>query len=377
LLDIFGYYLLFTGEEERSGKFGGVVKSGNLLRAWDFSLPDEDGAKALWNGYARRAINAYVPRFDDADLVEAERGKYDGLSEDDRDNEREGAPKTLNHLARDDRRLTDDGYWQGVEGLMTLKGDVDNLGLIFQSGLDKPTFAKMAALSRQMNAFFAVYLPWLCAREFPDTYTVFAGGDDFFLIGPWRSTIRLAQRTKGEFRRFVAENPQIHFSAGMSMTKPGLPIRQLANLAEDALEDAKAHNPSQQEPLPKNSVTCFGHSVTWARFDELMQREAGLARVAEDHALSTGYLYGLLHLTDMASRVGQRPENALWHSHFAYRTRRLAETRFRDIEERDAREAARRRLQAELATEIASKGIEQHGAAYKIALFTHIYQQRD
>ena len=60
------------------------MQTGNLLRAWDFSLPDEDGTRPLWNGYARRAINAYVPRFvgneaDDPWLRE----KYQGCEPDD------------------------------------------------------------------------------------------------------------------------------------------------------------------------------------------------------------------------------------------------------------------------------------------------------
>ncbi|MFN4148834.1 MAG: type III-A CRISPR-associated protein Cas10/Csm1, partial [Rhodocyclaceae bacterium] len=147
-LPIFGYHVLFTGAQEASGKFGDEAQSGNLLRAWDFSLP-ESAEAPLWNGYARRAINAFVPKFRDDDLREAEHGKYDGLSKEDRDNERFDASKTLNHLARDDRRLDEKGRWVGAEALMTLKGDIDNLGLIFQQGLARPTFARMATLSRQ------------------------------------------------------------------------------------------------------------------------------------------------------------------------------------------------------------------------------------
>lgn len=382
-LPIFGYRVNFTEGEGDTGKFGAEARSGNLLRAWDFSWPESaDGA--LWNGYARRQINAYIARFGETNAWQAER--YQGIENLEEFEPHPNEIKTLNHLARDDRQLDENGHWVGAEALVTLKGDVDNLGQIFQTGLDKPTFAKMAALSRQTNAFFAVYLPWLCASEFPDTYTVFAGGDDFFLIGPWHSTIRLAQRMKDEFKRYVAENPDIHFSAGLSMTKPGLPIRQLAELAEEALDAAKRHLPAPASGKVaggegvhacKNAVTCFGQTVKWPRFDELLQREAGLKRVADDHALSTGYLYGLLHLTDMAGKVHLRPENALWHAHFAYRTRRLVETRFKQIDNRDEREAARRRLQASLAKEIASDGIEQHGGAYKIALFTYLYQQRD
>src|SRR5690606_4827904 len=108
----------------------------------------------MWNGYARRHINAHIPRFGEMNAWEAER--YQGIekAEDFEPDARE--PKTLNHLARDDRRLDENGRWIGVEGLMTVKGDVDNLGLIFEKGLERPTFAKMAALSRQVNAFFTV-----------------------------------------------------------------------------------------------------------------------------------------------------------------------------------------------------------------------------
>lgn len=388
-LPIFGYHVSFTAGEEETGRFGREAKTFNLRRAWDFSLP-QSATDTLWNGYARRQINGYVPRFRAVDLSEAEQGKYDGLDKEDRDNETLDAPKTLNHLARDDRRLDENEQWIGEEALMTLKGDVDNLGLIFQTGLKptKPTFAKMAALSRQMNAFFAVYLPSLCAQEFPDTYTVFAGGDDFFLIGPWHSTLKLAAKMKTEFDRYVADNPDIHFSAGLSMTKPGLPIRQLAGLAEEALDAAKAHNPQSANPAPKNAATAFGESVPWDIFDELMgQRLKGLEDLVERNELSKGYLYALLGYIDQAEKLKQygkekngQPkisiENALWPSHFAYRTRRLVETQFKQIEDPKRREEERSKLQAELATEIAEKGIKNHGAAYKIALFTYLYQQR-
>lgn len=371
-LPIFGYWVSFIDRENAIGNFGHQAKTGNLLRAWDFSWP-ESGSAPLWNGYARRHINAYIPRF--GDLNGYDRDRYRGLDLP----EQAGEIKTLNHLARDDRQLDNRDRWIGQEALMTLKGDVDNLGLIFQAGLENPTFAKMAALSRQMNAFFAVYLPWLCQSEarFRNTYTVFAGGDDFFLIGPWLSTIHLAQRMKEDFRRYVAENPFIHFSAGLSMTKPGAPIRQLATLADEALDQAKSFAPNENQSPPKNAVTCFGRTVAWADFDHLLERETGLARIAEDYALSTGYLYGLLRFTEMAGRVEQRPENAIWHSQFAYRTRRLAETYCKHIENPGQREAARRDLQASLAREIVSEGIVRHGDAYKIALFTYLYQQRD
>ncbi|NOT11629.1 MAG: type III-A CRISPR-associated protein Cas10/Csm1 [Methylococcaceae bacterium] len=366
-IPIFGYHISFAENEDAQGKFGEQAKNGNLLRAWDFSLP-KSADKALWNGYARRTINAYVPLFDNKALTEAGLGKYAGEDELDI-----GDAKTLNHIACEDQTLQENHQWQGISALSTLKGDVDNLGMIFQSGLsDDISFSKTAALSRQINAFFTVYLPWLCDTEYPNTYTVFAGGDDFFLIGPWLSQIKLAGDMRQAFQRYVTGNPDVHFSAGISTTKPGLPITQLGDMAEDALGQAKAYNPNQQIPAPKNAVSCFNQLMFWDEFVELtLKRRLRLQQLSEEHALSTGYVYGLLNLIDMAEKVHEKPENAIWHSYFAYRTVRMLERK------KELDKEQRKRRQVELAEEIASTGIIRHGGNYRLALFCHLYQQRD
>ncbi|MFZ5534450.1 MAG: type III-A CRISPR-associated protein Cas10/Csm1 [Pseudomonadota bacterium] len=364
---VFGYHVAFTGPEEASGRFGALARSGELRRAWDFSLP-KDATSPLWSGYARRAVNGHVPRFDEK--AAPEDWRYSG-SEDDGEEPRSGDVKTLNHLACEDKWLSERGKAVGVEALMTLKGDVDNLGLIFQRGLQNYSFAKMAALSRQMNAFFTVHLPVLCRESFPNTYTVFAGGDDFFLIGPWRQTLMLALKMREDFANYVAHNPELHFSAGLAMTKPGLPIRDLGALAERTLEDAKAVGAEESPAKRKNAVTAFGRAVPWTRFEQLMTQAEALAAKTAELTLPTGYLYALLGYADMAGTVHERPENALWHSHFAYRTARLLER------QRGMRPEQRRALHGELAQLIADRGIRAHGADYRIALFTLLYQLRD
>jgi CRISPR-associated protein Csm1 len=374
-IDIFGYHICFAKSEEDQGKFGEQAKNGNLIRAWDFSLPKSAG-QALWNGYARRTINAYVPLFDDKAQVEEALGKYRGEDKLDLDE-----AKTFNHIACEDQTLQGNHQWQGISALSTLKGDVDNLGMIFQNGLsDDVSFSKTAALSRQVNAFFTVYLPWLCKTEYPNTYTVFAGGDDFFLVGPWLSQIKLASKMRQAFQDYVAGNPEVHFSAGISTTKPGLPIGQLGEMAEKALEQAKAHNPpvmtvgatptSQLKRLPKNAVTCFNQPMFWDEFSALENRRNRLQELSLEMSLSTGYVYGLLTLINMAEKVNEKPENAIWHSYFAYRTVRMLE-RNKQLDKDQ-----RKRRQAELAEEIANAGIIRHGGNYRVVLFCHLYQQR-
>ncbi|HGG60743.1 MAG TPA: type III-A CRISPR-associated protein Cas10/Csm1 [Gammaproteobacteria bacterium] len=361
-LSLFGYHISFTGNEDASGKFGELAVKGDLRRAWDYSLPAAEDA-ALFNGYARRNINAYVPQMGDANAWEADR--YKGIEEDaDWD---ALAPKSFEHIARDDLWLDASDRWKGTEALITLKGDVDNLGRIFEAGLEKPSFAKWASLSRQMNAFFAVFLPWYCRTEYPSTYTVFAGGDDFFLIGPWRSTIRLARGMREAFHRYVAENADIHFSTGLLMTKPGLPVAQMGEMAEQALEHAKSHD-------GKNAVTLFGQTVSWDDFDELWKTLEAIKEKDDQFDLSTGYLYRLQDLADMSHDLKwgeKRPENAIWRSWFSYRTYRMLEQALKGKDRQKERE---RRMQ-ELA-KILSEPIERFGSRFKIPLFIHLYQQR-
>lgn len=367
-LDIFGYRAQFTADEEETGKFGKEAESGNLLRAWDFSMAERGkGDAMLWNGYARRTINGYAPRFD-AQALEWESRKYGKFESEIDFDPRWNTLKTLNHIACEDRKSMDGelNQWQGQAALMTLKGDIDNLGTLFQQGYAEPTFAKMAALSRQINAFFAVWLPWYCAENYPNTYTVFAGGDDFFLIGPWHSTLELAHAMREEFTRYVAGNADISFSAGLVMSKPGKPIRHLADSAEVALEHAKDH---EKEGRLKNAVCAYGHTVSWDDFTKLLAASENLDRLLADHNLSMGYRYGLLHLADLAA--SKKPEDAIWRSQLAYRTRRYVVDKIRKDKD-DAQ-----RVQTELITEISEKGIAKFKGAYKIALFTHLYQYRD
>jgi CRISPR-associated protein Csm1 len=251
-----------------------------------------------------------------------------------------------------------------MSALGVLKGDIDDLGELFRVGLGNRTFAKDAALSRQVNGFFAIYLPWLLAREFRSVYTVFAGGDDFFLIGPWRSVQRLAHRMRSDFAEYVARNPEIHFSAGIATQRPGAPINVLAEFAEDALKQAKRRD-------GKDAITCFGETVAWADWPRLEEALAQLIELHRDEALTSSYVYGLLHFVDLRQRekTGD-PEAALWRPRFAYRTRRYVVDKRRNLDEE-----ARRRLFARLAADF-GWAIDQLGSSYRIVLFNHLYQHR-
>lgn len=368
-LDLFGYTVAFTAPEDASGRFGALADNGALRRCWDFSLPvpGETGAtQPLWSGYARRYISGHVPRMTSEDLALAERYAVAGIEA----LEIPGADgiKPLDLLACEDSRPEIDRQgkerWLGVAALGVLKGDMDDLGEVFRIGLERPTFAKWAALSRQVNAFFAIHLPWLLASEFRNVYTVFAGGDDFFLVGPWRTVQKLAHRMQQDFTRYVADNAEIHFSAGIVTQKPGAPIPVLAELAEDALMQAKANG--------KNALACFGEVVRWASWPEIEKSVQRLDVLREQNKLSTGFVYGLMQFVEMRQQEKEgKPESALWRSRLAYRTRRFVVDKLRDLNE-----DALRLRHTELVQDIGNRGIDALAGAYRIVLFNHLYQYR-
>jgi CRISPR-associated protein Csm1 len=326
-LAYFGYRVAFACDEDSAGRFGELAAKDQLRRCWDFTLPTGERDTPLFRGYARRDVNAYVP--------------VDDLK-----------PVDLNTLATCDAG--------SVNALAVLKGDVDHLGAIFQEGIKPATFARMAAISRQTNAFFAIYLPWLCQTHYRDTYTVFAGGDDFFLIGPWHSTQSLAREMRAKFADYVV-NSKITFSAGISLAKPGHPIRTLAANAEEALAAAKEGG--------RNRITCHGQTVTWEQLDRLSEFERWLDQAKQAHQLGTGFIYRLLHLAEKAN--SSKPEDAIWQSWLAYRVRRFVVDRMRGVSEKTKRD-----VQAEIAGELRTV-IARDKLAVSIAIANHLYRHRD
>lgn len=348
-LDYFGYHIALVADQDASGKYGELARNDTLIRAWDFDPPEADGK--TFRGYARRYVNSYVPRWNDLDLAEKAHGKYDTFNADDLGDAHLDAIKTLHAIA---------AAGIGEIALVTLKGDIDNLGALFQSGLEKPTFARWAGLSRQVNAFFALWLPWFCEHgndgKFRNTYTVFAGGDDFFLIGPWEATIELAGVMRSAFAAYAAR-PDITFSLGATMTHPKVPARHLAHAAKRGLEAAKSRS-------GKNAVSLWGITVDWAGWHELVgtRREAMQELDARAGGLSTGFIYNLLQLADQAEREkhGGRPEDALWRSRLAYRCARL-------VKDKATGQA--------LAMEIGN-ALSKHRGGYRLPVSLLLYRQR-
>lgn len=231
---------------------------------------------------------------------------------------------------------------RGSELLGILKADFDNLGLIFSKGFeipreeeknlperDRKTMSRYLTLSRMIDLFFSGWMreimekndkeklisrlrkfeniedkerleSYLNEKEinFSKIYTVYSGGDDLVLVGPWETMIIFSLFLNMEFRRFTCNNGDITLSAGLAVVKPKHPIASGIREANELLEKSKGEG--------KNRITLFGTTVEWEQFPELMDfflfldQALNKGGLKEKPPITSGFVYRLLEYHDMA-----------------------------------------------------------------------------
>lgn len=224
----------------------------------------------------------HIPRFDD-DLC-----RYCTAQDcKEKPNAETGQPRFFQCMAEASR---------GRKVLGVLKADVDNLGLIFINGFanDKErSISRIATLSRMLDSFFTGRIDALLLDEFTELYTVYAGGDDLLLLGPWSMMLTFAQRLREEFSQFTCNNPDFTLSAGMALAKPRLPILSVVQGADELLEQAK-HDAASGERQPKNQLATLGDCFKWDKAERLQIEADRLAGWYEAQRVSTGFVRQLL-----------------------------------------------------------------------------------
>jgi len=234
-------------------------------------------------------------------------------------------------------------------GLMALKADIDKLGDTFRD-LYKEDFRKFNRLSREVEFFFSDYITSLVAKR-ENVYTVFAGGDDLFLIGEYREIIDLVKEIRSKFYAFALEKTTI--SMGLVMFKPSTPITFVSKMADEAEKRAK---------IERDSIDIFGVSM---KFEEFCEIEKHLKEVTDflekEGDDKTALYYRLIELCDMRANLNRDVRNAMWKSKLNYLFRRNVKREDND-------------------SEIFNKLnclIENYGEKFKPSLFLKIYKNRD
>jgi CRISPR-associated protein Csm1 len=163
-----------------------------------------------------------------------------------------------------------------------LRMDVDNLGQLFVTGIPQRTMMVTSGLSAALDRFFAGWLDEMIQETMADPgmagvgkgkpelfYTIYAGGDDLFVVGTWDRVPSLAQRIRQEFHAYTGGHPDLNISAGISVEGAKFPIYRAAERAGDALEDgAKERRDGKGRPL-KNGITFLEETYGWKEFTEV------------------------------------------------------------------------------------------------------------
>lgn len=210
-----------------------------------------------------------------------------------RGNIRAGQPKFFECIARES---------DGRKMLGYLKADVDNLGGVFAFGLKKDekdygSVSRIATLSRMLDVFFSGYMQSLIEDNYPEIYTVYSGGDDVFVIGPWDSIVKFAEELNREFRRFTGNNKNITLSAGIAFVKHNYPVFRAVEMADNALDKSKEMKDSE-----KDRLTVFGQTVEWKEVKNILKESELLKGWLKDNKVSSGFTRNLLLYSQMNNK---------------------------------------------------------------------------
>lgn len=177
-----------------------------------------------------------------------------------------------------------------------LKADVDRMGELLVFGLKREsgsidTISRQATLSRFLDMFFTGWLEHLLSTKYKNCYTVFSGGDDLFLVGPWDTIVELAGRIRDDFTRFTG-NPKMTISAGIAITKPDYPIARAAELVDRALTKAKNNG--------RDSITILETTLKWTDWMRVKEEWQLLKQLTSDSTkVASAFLYNMLAYADM------------------------------------------------------------------------------
>jgi len=204
---------------------------------------------------------------------------------------------------------------RGMPMLGVLKADVDSLGAAMSNLLKQRGRTGSEALrrfSKELDKFFSQELQeemrgaaqgdGADGHRWDLIYTVFAGGDDMLLVGPWDVMLDFAGHMQSLFERRFGPRAQerpcptpLTISAGVAIIKPKYPIHLAARQADDLLDEAKEQL-APGEPQPKDQCAALGQVWKWKDHKAIIDDGKRLAAWVDTGIVRRGWVHTLLTL---------------------------------------------------------------------------------
>ena len=184
---------------------------------------------------------------------------------------------------------------QGAKKLGVARGDVDNLGTIFSHGLGSAvSLERLSQLSFLLKHFFCSLVNLYFTMDKKE-FIVYAGGDDFFIVGPWNQVIDDLAIFREKFSLYTCFNPIFSFSAGFSIFDSRYPAFKFAEITGSMEQKAKEHTSGL---LSKNSICFLDKTIYWEDFFPLKQLARDLAEMVQNKTIARSYI-------QLLQRIGQ------------------------------------------------------------------------
>lgn len=215
----------------------------------------------------------------------------------------------------------------GIKSWGVLRGDVDNLGLIFSEGLGEDrTISAVSSLSREIAYFFDTQINRICTNHSEQVYVIYAGGDDFFIVGSWSILPDIAREINRAFMEYCAYNPDLTLSCAISLSPSVVfPLFKVAHKAGHDLDEvAKTIRLVDGSEHSKNSMAFLGKAFTWTEFRDT-QKLKDLIKECINLGASKALIHNLYRASMDYARYqsGEYPLHRVWR--LTYSLTRLAE----------------------------------------------------
>lgn len=217
-----------------------------------------------------------------------------------------------------------------------LRMDVDNLGQIFAKGFStkKQTFSRLSTLSRSLDYFFKGYLNTIWKKYADNSFILYAGGDDLFIVGKWDIIIEMAEEIQRKFKAWTCNNPFLTISGGVAIVTSKFPILKSSEFAAKEEKNAKEYK-NLDNDKEKNAFSLMGMALNWdIEFPKVKELKNKLKTIIQNENLPKSLLGNIYKYHYLRQQQIKNKQNESWQWQLTYNFARMIE-RIKDKESRN------------------------------------------